>query len=480
MDLALQHTFADQLEGAYASWQPQGFPAPRLIRLNENLRVSLGLPEIDPALAAGLFSGTTLPGDARPLAQAYAGHQFGGFNPQLGDGRALLLGELVDGQGRRFDLQLKGSGPTPFSRRGDGRAAVGPVLREHLVSEAMHRLGVPTTRVLATVRTGETIRRQMPLPGACLARIAASHLRVGTLQLFAARQDLLARMVDYTLARHWPEAPFDGPPALRLLYAVAEAQAALIAQWMQIGFIHGVMNTDNMTLSGETIDYGPCAFMDTYDPATVFSSIDHAGRYAYGNQPGIGRWNLARLGEALLSLIDADQEAAVEKVYPALDHYAAAFHRHMMRGMARKLGFDAGPDQISAEDAALVSDLFDWMKAAAVDHTQTYRALAEGLRQGEAPFEGADFAAWRARWLGRLGGADLKAVAAEMDAVNPIYIPRNHLVEEALAAAEADDLGPFDALMAVLRDPYTARPELSRYAGPAPADFGPYQTFCGT
>lgn len=477
--LGLTNTYARDLVGAYQHHAPCGFPAPRLLQLNDALVAELGLDaEVVARDAARLFSGTLVPADAEPLAQAYAGHQFGGFAPQLGDGRAVLLGELRDEAGRLRDLQLKGSGPTVFSRGGDGKATLGPILREYLVSDAMHRLGVPTTRVLAAVATGESVWRRRPEPGAVLARVAASHLRVGTLELFAARgqRDLLERVVQYALARHHPELQGAAEPALALLRAVAKAQARLVARWMHVGFVHGVMNTDNTTLSGETIDYGPCAFMDIYDPATVFSSIDRGGRYAYGNQPSIAYWNLARLGEALLPLLSGAPEAAVERVREALETYPEAYREAYLTGMRDKLGLaDAAPD-----DGALVTDLLAWMHRARRDFTTTFRRLSQGLREGTPPHDDADFVAWHARWTARLGDAPAAAVADRMDAVNPLYIPRNHLVEEALEAAITGDLAPFRTLLAVLSDPFARQPGRERYEAPAPDDFGPYRTFCGT
>ncbi len=482
VSLGLVHTYAEQLEGLYLPWTPQGFPAPEVLQLNRALVGELGLDEdLVEAHAAELFSGNTPPADAAPIAQAYAGHQFGHFAPQLGDGRALLLGEVRDARGHLRDIQLKGSGPTHFSRGGDGKATLGPILREYLVAEAMHRLGVPTTRALAALTTGETIRRQEGLrPGAVLARVAASHIRVGTFEFFAARRltDELSRLTGYTLARHYPDRVGGPEPApVALLHAAADAQATLIARWMLVGFIHGVMNTDNTTLSGETIDYGPCAFMDAYDPATVFSSIDRGGRYAYANQPGVGQWNLARLGEALGLVIAEDHDAVAAVIERAVGRYADRYRATYLAGMRDKLGLP-GEDH---RDEALITDLLALMRAASHDYTGTFRALAAGLRAGVPPQDDALHHAWWARWLRRLGDVDRLAVAARMDAVNPAYIPRNHLVEEALTAAIAGDLAPYRALLQVLAEPFNKRPGLERYAEPAPADFSAtYKTFCGT
>lgn len=476
--LGLQHSFAERLEGLYVPWQPTGFPKPELVQLNRELYDELGLPALSEEQSAAVFSGSLLPHDARPLAQAYAGHQFGGYAPQLGDGRALLLGERVDRQGRRIDLQLKGSGPTPFSRGGDGKAALGPVLREYIVSEAMHRLGVPTTRVLAAITTGETIERERPLPGAVLTRTAASHLRIGTLEYFSRNGALqeLERLVSYALERHYPERVGQGDAAHQLLEGVAAAQGKLIARWMLLGFVHGVMNTDNMTLSGETIDYGPCAFMEVYDPETVFSSIDRGGRYAFGNQPNIGRWNLLCMGQALLPLLAAQREAAIERVRGAVELFGEAYDRAVLQGMRKKLGLTGE----SAEDEPLIAGLLDWMHRSRQDYTLTFRRLADGLLAGEPPFSDEHFSSWHAHYLDRLNGEAPVQVAARMNQENPLYIPRNHLVEEALDAALAGNFAPFRELLQVLASPYVAALDRERYASPAPPDFGPYRTFCGT
>ena len=479
------HSYARELPGASVAWKPAPVPAPRLLFLNDALAREQGLDPV--ALraddAAAIFAGNQLPSDAQPIAQAYAGHQFGGFSPQLGDGRALLLGE-IDRNGRRRDLAFKGSGRTPFSRGGDGKAAIGPMLREVLIGEAMHALGIPTTRALAVAATGEPVYRERPLPGAVLTRVAASHLRVGTFQFFASRGDLeaLRRLVDYTIARHDPELAGTPDAPLALLRAVAQRQAALIAQWMNVGFIHGVMNTDNMTISGETIDYGPCAFMEGYDPAAVFSSIDHGGRYAYGNQPNIARWNLARFAEALLPLLaDADDEAAVQRVVAqameVIDAFPAWYEAELLRGQRAKLGLADARDG----DAALAADWLALLHAQRADFTQAWRALADAAEGREAPLrsllaEPASADAWLARWRER-GAHD----AARLRAVNPRIVPRNQRVEEALASATEGDLAPFEQLLAALRKPFDDAPELAPYAEPAPVEItAGYQTFCGT
>jgi uncharacterized protein YdiU (UPF0061 family) len=417
------------------------------------------------------------------LAMAYAGHQFGGFSPSLGDGRAMLLAEVTDVGGNLRDIHLKGSGRTPFSRGADGKAALGPVLREYLMGEAMFALGIPTTRALAVVTTGENILREPGLlPGAVLARVASSHLRVGTFQFFAARgeTDKLKRLLDYAIARHDPDLAGAGNPALAFLEHVARRQSRLIAQWMGVGFIHGVMNTDNMTISGETIDYGPCAFLDSHDPATVFSSIDHQGRYAYGNQPAIAQWNIARLAEALLGLIDADEDKAIAAAMEVIGAVPVWYQTEWAAVMAPKLG-------MIAPDVALAQALLDMMTTAGADHTLTFRRLSQAVRGDTAAIRamlaGAPgFDDWFGKWQTRLAteGRDPDFVATAMDAVNPVHIPRNHLVEDALAAATSGDMGPFDVLLAVLTSPFAEIQGQERFALPAPSGFGPYRTFCGT
>jgi uncharacterized protein YdiU (UPF0061 family) len=457
-------------------------PAPEPIIFNHPLARELGLDleSLPDDELAQLFSGNALPEGAEPLAQAYAGHQFGHF-AMLGDGRALLLGEHVAPDGTRYDLQLKGSGPTRFSRSGDGRAALGPMLREYVISEAMHALGIPTTRSLAVVTTGQPVYRESPLPGAVLTRVAASHLRVGTFEYAAAQGDVdaLASLVDYALARHYPQLQGHETPALALLQAVGERQVALVVEWLRVGFIHGVMNTDNVTLSGETIDYGPCAFMDAYDPATVFSSIDHARRYAFGNQPRITLWNLSRFAEALLPLLHPEQEQAIVLAKAQLQAFADSLETRWLAMMARKLGLsDPGPD-----DHALFDALLAWMAQAEADYTNTFRALAvDGLPSGML-FDDPAFRDWHARWRERQAreAATPEAAVALMRAANPAYIPRNHRVEAALAAASAGrDLAPLRELLAVLADPYTERAGMEAFASPAPPDERVYQTFCGT
>jgi uncharacterized protein YdiU (UPF0061 family) len=482
------HSFASELEGLFVDWQPATVPAPTLLALNDELVTEMGG---DPALlrsdeGVAVLAGNAVPAGARPIAMGYAGHQFGSYSPRLGDGRALLLGEVVDAHGRRRDVHLKGSGRTPYARGGDGKAAVGPMLREYLIAEAMHALGIPTTRALAVVGTGELVAREGMLPGAVLTRVASSHLRVGTFEYAVRLGDpaLFGRLVDHAIERHHPHAADAERPALALLRSVIDTQASLVARWMLVGFIHGVMNTDNMTISGETIDYGPCAFLDRYDPATVYSSIDHGGRYAFGNQPRVAQWNLTRLAETLLASIDDDVDRAVALATEALDEFPDRFRRHWQRGMRAKLGLrDAHPD-----DPALFDDLLELLRTERVDYTSFFRDAARVPAGDAAPLrarfaDGAAVDDWLDRWRERLDGEGRPddGVTSEMDAVNPRYVPRNHLVEEALAAATAGDLAPFHELLRVVTHPFDDRPEHRRFAEPAPDAFArTYQTFCGT
>lgn len=452
---------------------------PRLVILNRSLAVSLGL---DPALlekAGSFFAGNEIPRGAEPIAQAYAGHQFGHFN-NLGDGRAILVGEHLTPSGQRFDVQWKGTGRTHYSRGGDGRAALGPMLREYIISEAMYALGIPTTRSLAVATTGEDVLRQEVLPGAVLMRIAASHIRVGTFQYAAGHQDMsaLTALVDHTIARHFPELAGTATRYENFFRAVAERQAVLIAKWMHVGFIHGVMNTDNMALSGETIDYGPCAFMDAYDPATVFSSIDHRGRYAYGRQPHIAQWNLARLAETLLPLFHPDQKASIDLANEMLAEFDSHFQSHWLLGMRSKLGLFTS----ETEDGTLVQDFLDWMQAGMLDFTTTFRALSEVTAMMSPPFIGDTFLSWHIRWTQRLGRQPQSPpqVVEVMRAHNPSLIPRNHKVEEALEAAVVyGDLSVMHRLLAVLAQPY-ADDLPDAYSTPPPKGAAVYQTFCGT
>ncbi|WP_343708779.1 protein adenylyltransferase SelO family protein [Mycobacterium sp.] len=470
--VALQHRFASDLPEMGVSWQAQAFPDPRLLAFNAPLADELGL---DPAWLQSpdglrFLVGNHVPDGAAPVAQAYAGHQFGGYVPLLGDGRALLLGELADADGRLRDIHLKGSGPTPFARGGDGLAAVGPMLREYIVSEAMHALGIPTTRSLAVVATGQLVQRETPLPGAVLTRVAASHLRVGSFEYAAGtgNLDLVRRLADHAISRHYPGAAMLDNPYRALLEAVAAVQASLVARWMLIGFVHGVMNTDNMTISGETIDYGPCAFLEAYDPDTVFSSIDHRGRYAYGNQPAIAGWNLARFAEALLPLLADTVDEGVALAHKAFEVFRNQYDATWTDGMRAKLGLAA--DVEAATVASLSEDLLTLLTVGRADYTSFFRTLGSDTARLDVPGTGE----WISRW--RM----LNPSGALMDRSNPIYLPRNHLVEEALTAATSGDLNPLQQLLVAISAPYDERPGLERYSRPAPDDFGDYHTFCGT
>lgn len=482
------NTYARELEGFYAPWEGEKAPDPKIIVFNNALAEDIGLDagSLNTDHGAAILSGTTVPKGASPLAQTYAGHQFGGFSKQLGDGRALLLGEVLDKQGQRFDLHLKGSGRTPFSRGGDGKAVLGPVLREYLMGEAMHALSIPTTRALAAVTTGEDIVRDGLKPGAVLARIASSHLRVGTFQFFAARKewDKVKQLADYAIARHYPELVAADDKYQLFLLAVAERQAQLVAAWLNVGFVHGVMNTDNMTISGETIDYGPCAFVDTYDSKAVFSSIDRGGRYAFGNQPVIAQWNLARLAETLLPLIDPDdQDNAIRLATNVINGFMDRYTDIWTSGMRAKIGLVSTEDG----DAGLVNDLFTAMDGQNVDYTRVFRRMADAAAGDDKGllelFDNAEnITRWLVTWQDRLlrDPQDPVVRAQVMNTINPIYIPRNHNVEAALSAAEHGNMMLFDKLLEVMSDPFTKRDGLEIFEGPAPDDFGPYQTFCGT
>jgi uncharacterized protein YdiU (UPF0061 family) len=466
----------------YVPQNPVPVRAPQVAILNHALAESLGLNlhALSAAEAAALFSGNAVPETAQPIAQAYAGHQFGHFT-MLGDGRALLLGEHLTPAGERFDIQFKGSGQTPFSRRGDGRAALAPMLREYIISEAMHALHVPTTRSLAVVTTGEQVVRETLLPGAILTRVAASHIRIGTFE-YAVRQggaEAVRILADYAIQRHYPDLDSTENRYLSLLHRVIERQAALVARWLLAGFIHGVMNTDNMSISGETIDYGPCAFMDAYDPHTVFSSIDQSGRYRYSNQPLMAQWNLARLAETLLPLIDPVQEKAVRLAEEAVHAFPQIYQSQWISGMRKKLGLFSE----EAEDIQLIAALLNWMYSNRADYTNTFRALASEALPGDAVFHAPEFIAWYAQWQARLArqSESKDNVLRLMQALNPAIIPRNHRVEEALsAAAEHGDYVPMERLLAALADPYTDAPEYYDYRTPPAPSERVYQTFCGT
>ncbi len=487
MSLVFDNTYARLPSRFYARQSPATVARPRLVKLNLALAVELGLDQDWLRSPEGLavLAGNAIPDGAEPLAMAYAGHQFGGFVPQLGDGRAILLGELLDPRGERFDIQLKGSGRTPFSRAGDGRAWLGPVLREYIVGEAMYALGIPTTRALAAVATGEPVYRETELPGAVLTRVARSHVRIGTFEYFSARRDTEAvrYLADYVIARHYPEAAADERPYQALLDAVIARQACLIAQWLGVGFIHGVMNTDNMSIAGETIDYGPCAFMDTYHPGTVYSSIDRGGRYAYGNQPRIAQWNLSRLAESLVPLIDKDAGTAVEVAQAAIDAFPERFERAYLERFRAKLGLlGAHPD-----DANLIGALLQAMADNGADFTNTFRALcdaAQGAEGGVRAALGNSRAAedWLGRWRARLehDAVESAARATEMRRANPAVIPRNHRVEAALEAAIGGNLDPLDDLLQALASPWEERPDSLPYRCPPEPHEVVRQTFCGT
>ncbi|WP_317889704.1 protein adenylyltransferase SelO [Spongiibacter pelagi] len=471
-------------------------PAPKMIRFNSTLAQQLGASAdaLSDSEWAQILAGNQVPTGANPIATVYAGHQFGNWNPQLGDGRALLIGEILTPQGERFDLQLKGSGPTPFSRSGDGKSPLGPVLREYILSEAMARLGVPTTRALAAVSTGESVYRERgPLPGAILTRIASSHLRVGTVQYFYSQQDLAAlkTLVDYILQRHFPEQQHADSPALALLEQVIAKQAELIARWQGIGFIHGVMNTDNMLLCGETIDYGPCAFMDTYHPGTVFSSIDHNGRYAFGNQPAIANWNLVQLAQALLPLIDEDENRGAELAQAAINQFPHAFFKAYHRVMANKLGIE----NFSSDDEALYTDFLNLLEVENADFTLAFRKLADLADENRTLEKNAPekigelfqfseaFTPWLTNWRQRLANETQSAQdrQQQMYLANPVFIPRNHLVEEAINQAyQHNDLSFFQQLVDVLEQPFTYKSALRRYALPPREEERVERTFCGT
>jgi uncharacterized protein YdiU (UPF0061 family) len=490
--MLFDNSYARLPERFFARLPPTPVPEPRLIRINASLARQLG---IDPGRLAApegveMLAGNRVPDGAEPIAMAYAGHQFGNFVPQLGDGRALLLGEVQDRDGVRWDIQLKGAGRTPFSRMGDGRAVLGPVLREYIVSEAMAALGIRTTRALAAVTTGERIRREGLHPGAVLTRVARSHVRVGTFEFFASRgdTDALRRLADYVIARHYPQAAVADRPYRALLDAVVDGLAALIASWQLVGFIHGVMNTDNTSIAGETIDYGPCAFMDTYHPGTVYSSIDAGGRYAYGNQPYIAHWNLACLAQTLLPLLSEDTDAAVAVAQEVIDTFPARFLVAYHAGLRRKLGLAEEREG----DRELAQDLLDRMTANKADFTLTFRALSEAAGAGpeaDGPVrrlfdDPAAFDAWAVRWRQRLGQEDGRTPAQRreaMRAVNPAFIPRNHRIEAAIVAAEQrNDFSPFEELLTVLSSPYEDQPEHAPYADPPRPHEVVHQTFCGT
>jgi len=483
-------SYAGLPERFFARVNPRPVAKPRLLKFNQALGAELGLDVggLDAEALAELFSGNVISQGSEPIAMAYAGHQFGHFVSQLGDGRAILLGEALDRTGVRRDIQLKGSGRTPYSRGGDGRAALGPVLREYLVSEAMHALGIPATRALAAVATGESVFRERALPGAILTRVAASLVRVGTFQYFAARDDIGAvrQLADYVIERHYPQAKDEAQPYLALLHAVTDRQASLIASWMHVGFIHGVMNTDNMAVSGETIDFGPCAFMDAYDPAAVFSSIDRQGRYAFGNQPHAAVWNLARFAETLLPIIDSSADRAVELAGEVIAGFSLRFADASLAGLRRKLGLSMREDG----DAALADDLLDAMHRNHADFTLAFRGLCDAAESEERDAgvrsvfaNPRHYDEWASRWRARLAREPLepRARAEAMRQVNPALIPRNHRIEQVInAAVENQDFGPFAELSTALSQPYRPAQGFESYAAPPDPSERVLQTFCGT
>jgi uncharacterized protein YdiU (UPF0061 family) len=486
VQLPFDNSYARLPESFFARVLPTPVKAPALVKLNRPLAVELGLDPDALGTPEGveILAGKRIPVGAEPLAMAYAGHQFGHFVPQLGDGRAILLGEVIDREGRRFDVQLKGAGRTPFSRGGDGRAALGPVLREYLVSEAMAALGIPTTRALAAVLTGDKVLREAILPGAVLTRVAWSHVRVGSFQYFAARGNTegVRHLADFAIARVDPVASTAPHPYRAFLDGVVERQASLVARWLLVGFVHGVMNTDNMAVSGETIDYGPCAFIDAYDPAAVFSSIDHAGRYAYANQPSIAQWNLARLAECLIPLLGETQEEGLEQAKAAIGRFPDLFRAAYLEGACRKLGISRPRE----DDASLMQALLDRMAAANADFTRTFRGLCEIVERDEGGLPGLAedaLADWIPRWRTRLADdpAPGDGRAAAMRRANPAIIPRNHRVEEVIAAAvEREDFGPFERLREALGRPYEEDPGRAALVDPPPDGGKGYVTFCGT
>ncbi len=480
--IPFDNTYHRELEGLYLSVAPTRVSAPRMIKFNSRLALELGLDAEALRDNAALFSGNDLATGSLPLAMAYAGHQFGNFVPQLGDGRAILLGEVIDVYGKRRDIQLKGAGPTPFSRRGDGRAALGPVLREYILSEAMFALGIPTTRALAAVQTGEIVYRQPVSPGAVFTRVASSHIRVGTFQFFAARGDVasLKRLADYVIERHYPDARHAERPYLALLESIMDRQAQLVAKWMSVGFIHGVMNTDNMAVSGETIDFGPCAFMDTYNPAKVFSSIDANGRYAFSNQSIIAQWNLARLAETLLPLIDEDAQAAVDLATSLLEGFPSAFESHWLAAYRRKLGLSSAQHG----DKVLIQDWLNLLHNNAMDFTVAFRSLSEVTSDSARALfiDHQAFDEWHERHEGRLnqGSAYVAQRTDLMRKANPAFIPRNHRVEEVIVAALDGDFALFHTLVQVLEKPFEDQPEFATYQTPPLESELVNQTFCGT
>ncbi|MDH3629222.1 MAG: YdiU family protein [Acidobacteriota bacterium] len=491
MPIPFNNSYARLPDAFFAAASPTPVTAPAMIGLNRELATTLGIDvaELDSPEGLAFLAGNKIPAGAEPLAMAYSGHQFGGFSPQLGDGRAILLGEVVGSDGIRRDIQLKGSGQTPFSRRGDGRSALGPVLREYIVSEAMAALGVPTTRALAAVTTGDDVVREGLVPGGIFTRVARSHIRIGTFEWFASRKDPdnLRVLADHVIGRHYPDATTEDNPYRFLLDGVIERQAKLVAHWMQIGFIHGVMNTDNMSVSGETLDYGPCAFLDNYDAGKVFSSIDHQGRYAFGNQGPIAFWNLTRLAETLLPLLDDEQDAAVAIAETALKRFPDRYDSFLRKRLTAKIGIGDGvPINNDEDDWKLIETLLAVMTQGEADFTLVFRHLSDALETGNddavvALFNTPDgIVSWLGDWRARLDDAHRGAALTVMRRANPVFIPRNHRVEEAIVAGNQGDFEPFHRLNRVLEQPFAVQPEFEAYESPPGPDEVVEETFCGT
>jgi uncharacterized protein YdiU (UPF0061 family) len=487
-DFNFNNSFALSLEDFFVSCKSESSSSPKLLKLNNNLAKELGLKVdfLNSKEGLDILSGNTLPEGATPIAQAYSGHQFGGFTPLLGDGRALLLGEIINMHQERKDIQLKGSGRTPFSRGGDGKSALGPVLREYLLSEFMHVLGIPTTRALAAVSTGDLVSRDTHLPGGILTRVASSHIRIGTFQFATALGDVkkIKTLTDYCLERHYPDSLNFDNPYLIFFESIADAQCSMVADWMNVGFIHGVMNTDNMTITGETIDYGPCAFMESFSNKTVFSSIDVQGRYAYGNQPEILVWNLTRLAETLVPLVDSNQEKSVELLTQKIEKIPSLYQEYWLQGMRKKVGLSSD----EPADLLLIKQLLKIMEIGQADFTLVFRRLSESILGNDEHIEAlfndtTNLKVWLKEWKKRITkeSRSKDKIAQSMDSINPMYIARNHKVEEALLdAVENDNISLFEELHSVLSNPYVENKEKEEYALPAPESDVPYKTFCGT
>ena len=485
LGIIFDNSYVTKMNGFYAQVSGDVAPKPTLIKFNPTLAKLLGIDvdNVNEQQLTQVFSASVLPIGAQPIAQKYAGHQFGNFNPGLGDGRALLLGEVVAIDNLRYDIQLKGSGRTPYSRGGDGKAVLGPILREYLISEAMHAMGVPTTRALAAVKTGEKVMRDGLRDGAVIARVASSHIRVGTFQAFGHDPAMIKQLADYCIKRHYPEVLKSATPYLDFISAVRDKQAALVAKWVSVGFVHGVMNTDNMTISGETIDYGPCAFIDNYDANALFSSIDANGRYAFENQPPVAQWNLARLAEVLLPLIDDDQPTAIQKATQVINDFTVSYQSYWLINMSKKIGLSTS-DQ---GDSELIQSMLQTMQNQQVDFTLFFRALAKSLKYGidvvsQLFMDSILFNDWYALWLERINKESLtiEQHSELMNRVNPLYIPRNHLVDEMIVAAEAGSFKEFEALMSVLANPYDSKSGLEKYARAPDNGNNTYTTYCGT